>query len=558
MTNPDERNAELGLKEQIYTDDPLETRDTDQYRNEYILRFVDKWDALIDWDARTKSEGNFFHGLLASRGKRTVLDVATGTGFHSVNLREAGFDVTSADGSAAMLARAFENGKNRGLILKTVQADWRWLGQSVHERYDAIICLGNSFTHIHDELDRRRVLAEFYAALEPNGVLILDQRNYDTMLDNGFQSKHKYYYCGDQVSAEPIHIDENLVRFQYSFADGEKFTLNLHPIRKDYTRRLLREAGFERIRTYGDFEVAYDNKNSDFFIHVAEKSAIQSEFPVSLTQSSRARVLAESYYDSDEADKFYTTIWGGEDLHLGIYDDTTDIRQASRETVKRMLGVLPALNQDSKVIDLGSGYGGSARHLVKETGAHVTCLNLSDTQNDHNRLVTQSEGMQNKIDIQHADFEDIPAANDSFDAVWSQDAFLHAAARDRVIAEAFRVLKPGGHMVFTDPMQVDGIDPDLLSEIYSRLALSSLGSVNYYKDLTSKVGFELIDYVDLSKHLPTHYTRIKQELELRRAEVEETANSAFVDTALSGLENWIQGGKKGWLSWGIFLLLKPD
>ena len=558
MTNPDERNAELGLKEQIYTDDPLETRETDQYRNEYILRFVDKWDALIDWDARTKSEGNFFHELLASRGKRTVLDVATGTGFHSVNLREAGFDVTSADGSAAMLARAFENGKNRGLILKTVQADWRWLGQSVHERYDAIICLGNSFTHIHDELDRRRVLAEFYAALEPNGVLILDQRNYDTMLDNGYQSKHKYYYCGDQVSAEPIHIDENLVRFQYSFADGEKFTLNLHPIRKDYTRRLLREAGFERIRTYGDFEVAYDNKNSDFFIHVAEKSAIQSEFPVSLTQSSRARVLAESYYDSDEADKFYTTIWGGEDLHLGIYDDTTDIRQASRETVKRMLGVLPALNQDSKVIDLGSGYGGSARHLVKETGAHVTCLNLSDTQNDHNRLVTQSEGMQNKIDIQHADFEDIPAANDSFDAVWSQDAFLHAAARDRVIAEAFRVLKPGGHMVFTDPMQVDGIDPDLLSGIYSRLALSSLGSVNYYKDLTSKVGFELIDYVDLSKHLPTHYTRIKQELELRRAEVEETANSAFVDTALTGLENWIQGGKKGWLSWGIFLLQKPD
>ena len=557
MTNPKTQNAELTRNEQVYTDDPLETRETDQYRNEYILRFVDKWDALIDWEARAKSEGSFFHDLLASRGKRTVLDVATGTGFHSVNLREAGFDVTSADGSAAMLARAFENGKNRGLILKTVQADWRWLGQSVHGRYDAIICLGNSFTHVHDELDRRRVLAEFYAALAPDGVLILDQRNYDTMLDKGFQSKHKFYYCGDQVSAEPVHIDENLVRFQYSFADGEEFTLNLHPIRKDYTRRLLREAGFERIRTYGDFEAAYDNENSDFFIHVAEKSALRPQLPILTQESSRARVVTEAYYDSDDADKFYATIWGGEDLHLGIYDDTTDIRQASRNTVDKMISMLPPLDASSRVIDLGSGYGGSARRLSAATGAHVTCLNLSDTQNDRNRLITQAEGMSNKIDVQHADFEDIPAANDSFDVVWSQDAFLHSAARDKVFAEAYRVLKPGGYMIFTDPMQIDGITPETLTAIYMRLELTSLGSVKYYTELGTKVGFEGIDFIDLSKHLTTHYARIKQELEVRRAEVEEGADPAFIDAALAGLQNWVDGGKKGWLAWGIFLLRKP-
>ena len=205
-------NAELSLERQEYGADPLADRETDLYRGEYIMSFVEKWDELIDWRARAESEGQFFIDVLRARGKETVLDVAAGTGFHSVRLTEAGFNVTTADGSAAMVAKAFENGQSRGLILKTVQADWRWLNRDIQGKYDAIICLGNSFTHLHDEADRRRALAEFYAALKHDGILILDQRNYDAMLDEGFSSKHKFYYCGDKVTAEPAHIDEGLCR----------------------------------------------------------------------------------------------------------------------------------------------------------------------------------------------------------------------------------------------------------------------------------------------------------------------------------------------------------
>ncbi len=202
----------------------------------------------------------------------SILDAATGTGFHSVRLTEAGFDVISVDGSAAMLAKAFENGQKRGLILKSVQADWRELNRAIHGKYDAIICLGNSFTHLHDEQDRRRALAEFYTALRHDGILILDQRNYDEMLDHGFRSKHKYYYCSDQVTAEPEYLDDGLARFKYTFPDGCEYTLNMFPLRKNYVRRLLREAGFERVRTYGDFQQTYRENEPEFFVHVAEKS----------------------------------------------------------------------------------------------------------------------------------------------------------------------------------------------------------------------------------------------------------------------------------------------
>jgi SAM-dependent methyltransferase len=262
---------DLSANEQDYGENPLKARATNHYQKEYVQSFVEKWDELIDWDARADSEGKFFIDILKARGKQDILDVATGTGFHSVQLLKAGFDVTSADGNAEMLAKAFENARERDLLLQTVHADWRWLNKDVHGKYDAIICLGNSFTHLHNELDRRRALAEFYAALKWDGILIMDQRNYDSILDHGFSTKHKYYYCGDQVSAEPEHVDDGLARFRYTFPDGSEFHLNMFPLRKSYTRNLMQEVGFQRIKTYGDFQETYQESDPDFFIHVAEK-----------------------------------------------------------------------------------------------------------------------------------------------------------------------------------------------------------------------------------------------------------------------------------------------
>jgi len=258
-------------RDQQFGENPTEHRETDNYTNEYVLDFVEKWDELIDWESREESEGDFFIRHLRERGARKILDVATGTGFHSVRLLKAGFEVTSADGSPAMLAKAFENARKRGHILRTVQADWRFLNRDVHGEYDAIICLGNSFTHLFHERDRRKALAEYYAMLKHDGVLILDQRNYDGILDNGFTSKHKYYYCGDNVSAEPEHVDDGLARFRYEFPDGQVYHLNMFPLRKNYVRRLMHEVGFQEIETYGDFKETYRDQDPDFYVHVAEK-----------------------------------------------------------------------------------------------------------------------------------------------------------------------------------------------------------------------------------------------------------------------------------------------
>jgi glycine/sarcosine N-methyltransferase len=262
---------------QDYGSNPLSKRHTDLYKQEYIHSFVDKWDQLIDWDRRAESEGDFFVRILRDYGTERVLDVATGTGFHSVQLLKAGFDVTSVDGSPNMLVKAFENARKRGHILQTIQGDWRWLNRDVHGTFDAVICLGNSFTHLHSEHDRRRCLAEFYATLDHDGILILDQRNYDAILDYQRTPTHHYYYCGDQVKAAPEHVDETLARFRYEFPDQSVFHLNMFPLRKAYMHRLMKEVGFQKTKTYGDFKETYKEEEPDFFIHVADKRYVPED-----------------------------------------------------------------------------------------------------------------------------------------------------------------------------------------------------------------------------------------------------------------------------------------
>jgi SAM-dependent methyltransferase len=259
-------------KHQEYNDDPNKVRDTNHYQYEYTNSFVERWDELVDWSARADIEGKFFIEKLRNLQKQTILDVATGTGFHSVQLIEAQFDVTSVDGSAQMLAKAFKNAKDKGHIMQTVHSDWRSLSRDLNEqRYDAIICLGNSFTFLHEENDRRKTLAEFYSALKHDGVLIIDHRNYDEILDSEFKSKHNVY-CGENVSAQPTYIDESLARFEYAYEDGEKYYLNMFPLRLNYFCKLINEAGFQKIKTFGDFKETYQKSDVDFFVHIIHKN----------------------------------------------------------------------------------------------------------------------------------------------------------------------------------------------------------------------------------------------------------------------------------------------
>ncbi|PIW26254.1 MAG: SAM-dependent methyltransferase [Rhodospirillales bacterium CG15_BIG_FIL_POST_REV_8_21_14_020_66_15] len=276
-----------------------------------------------------------------------------------------------------------------------------------------------------------------------------------------------------------------------------------------------------------------------------------------MNRRSQAVRKAEEYYDSSEADAFYQNVWGGEDIHIGIYNLPDEgIAQASRRTVETMARQIPGLGAETRVVDLGAGYGGSARYLADAYGCRVTCLNLSETQNDLNREKNAETGLDHLIDVVHGSFEDIPADDGAFDLVWSQDAILHSGDRPRVLDEITRVLVPGGNVIFTDPMQADDVPAGVLQPILDRIHLTTLGSFAFYRAEFAKRGFTEVRSAPMLGQLRTHYFRVGQELKSRYDEIVKLSGRTYVDNMLRGLDHWVDGADRGYLAWGILHFAK--
>lgn len=267
---------------------------------------------------------------------------------------------------------------------------------------------------------------------------------------------------------------------------------------------------------------------------------------------------AREYYNSEDADNFYFSVWGGEDIHIGLYkNDEEPIMDASRRTVAEMAKRIESLPEGARILDIGAGYGGSARYLAREHGYRVTALNLSETENDRDREMNREQGLDHLVDVVDGDFENLPFEDDSFDAVWSQDAILHSGDRKKVFEEVDRVLQPGGHFIFTDILQHPEVDPATLQPVYDRIHLDSLGSEPTYDDFAETLGWKKEAFQAMPEQLPRHYQHVYDTLTQKRQSLSGVISDAYMDRMETGLQHWIEAGRAGRLTWGILHYVKP-
>lgn len=272
--------------------------------------------------------------------------------------------------------------------------------------------------------------------------------------------------------------------------------------------------------------------------------------------------FAQTYYDSLEINLIYIMIWGGEDIHFGIYTGTNEtIPEAAQRTVAMMAHALRNIRQESRVIDLGAGYGGAARYLAKNYGCSVCCLNISTLQNQLNQQLTQAQNMSHLIEVKEGSFENIPYPDHSFDIVWSQDAIIHSDNRRQVLEEIRRVLKQGGELIFTDILQndnhLDNALPDGLQEAFKQLQISNAGSFPFYRHTLQELGFKELKAIDLSEHVNTHYIRFREEILKHSEEIIEQTSKKFIDHFLERIESWRMFYQKSYIQWGFFHYYLP-
>ena len=202
--------------------------------------------------------------------------------------------------------------------------------------------------------------------------------------------------------------------------------------------------------------------------------------------------LYNTYYDNfaDDAQGAVRAETYGEDIGQSSWMTADELRHFIK-----LLGI-----DDSKnVLEVGSGSGGPAFFLAKETGCRMIGVDVNGFGVRNANDLARERGLLDQVDFKLIDAgKQLPFENDSFDTVFSNDVMCHIPDRPNVLKEWHRLLRPGGQMLFTDALVVSGIVSN--DEIAKR---SSIGLYFYLppgenERMIEEAGFEIVNVEDLT------------------------------------------------------------
>ncbi len=262
-----------------------------------------------------------------------------------------------------------------------------------------------------------------------------------------------------------------------------------------------------------------------------------------------------AYYDGP-ADEIYRTVWG-DNIHLGVAcGDECPHPEAMEHTNEIMARAAP-LGPGVNVLDLGCGYGSTARYLAANFHCRVTGTNISVKELDLARLRSSEAGLERLLSFEYGDFHRLGYPDASYDVVWSQDAFLHAADKTAVLSECRRVLRPGGTLIFTDILvRRDTPDEDRV-KIYDRVKSPEIWDLEDYREALYNLNLPVDREDDWSHHVARSYAWVRDRLQENRQELLPRIGDETIDRTLESLSFWVDSANSGKIGWALFVAHKP-
>lgn len=231
---------------------------------------------------------DFYKNVFQDYNIKTVHDCSIGAGGTTLPFSKLGYKVSGSDLSKTLLNKAKENFKEAGYDVELFVSDFRNVKNDLPKSYDCIISTGNSLPHVNNQ-DVESFVKQVHCKLNENGLLYIDMRNWDSILDEKpiFKAKDPFVMTEEQHTSLYLIYnwhDDNSVNFVFATStdkngkhDSVKFVdaPTYYPLRYVDYKEILERNGFEVIKCFdcdrlwssfhgevektGDFEEDFDN-----------------------------------------------------------------------------------------------------------------------------------------------------------------------------------------------------------------------------------------------------------------------------------------------------------
>jgi tocopherol O-methyltransferase len=211
----------------------------------------------------------------------------------------------------------------------------------------------------------------------------------------------------------------------------------------------------------------------------------------------------------DELDPFYREVWG-EHVHHGLWRTGRESSAAAAEQLVAHVAEAVGLGRGERVVDIGAGYGATARLLADRYAARVTALTVSAAQFE---VATASAVGETAPAVRYLLRDWL--ANDleagSADAAIAIESTEHMHDKRAVFGEAHRVLRTGGRLAVCAWIAGDAARAwevrHLLEPICREGRLAGMGTEQEYRALFSGAGFDVVRIDDLSADVKATWPR---------------------------------------------------
>jgi MPBQ/MSBQ methyltransferase len=163
------------------------------------------------------------------------------------------------------------------------------------------------------------------------------------------------------------------------------------------------------------------------------------------------------------------------------------------------LAHLATLQPGLRVLDVGSGLGGSVRYLAAEHGCRASGIDLTEEYVRAAQALAALVGLEHAVAFHQGSALALPFPEESFDVVWTEHVQMNIADKSAFYRELARVLVPGGRLVFHDVFKGTGGPLHFPVPWANDASITFLADVDEARAAITNAGLEIAQWQDVTQ-----------------------------------------------------------